>query len=112
MKLYVGNLPYSLDNNGLREIFESKGITVDNASVIEDKMSGQSRGFGFVETPDGEQAIQALSGFQVNGRGLVVNEARPMAERSGGGGGERRGGGGNRFGGKGGGGGGGRRDRY
>lgn len=105
MKLYVGNLPYSVDGNGLREIFESKGITVDNASVIEDRMSGQSRGFGFVETPDGEQAISALSGFMVNGRGLVVNEARPMAERSGGGGGgERRGGG--KFGGRGG------RDRY
>ncbi len=104
-KLYVGGLPYSVTDGQLQEIFADHG-TVESARVIADKFTGQSRGFGFVEMGSGDEAqkaIQALNSTQLDGRTLVVNEAKPMTSRDGGGGG----GGGGR-GGRGGGGGGGR----
>ncbi|MEJ2261882.1 MAG: RNA-binding protein [Anaerolineales bacterium] len=105
MNIYVGNLSYSTTEDQLREAFEAYG-QVDSATVIKDKYSGRSRGFGFVEMPSNEEAqaaIAGLNGAEVDGRTLTVNEARPRSERGGGGG--RRGGGRGR-----GGGGGGRRD--
>ena len=105
-KLYVGGLPYSVTDGQLQEIFADHG-TVESARVIADKFTGQSRGFGFVEMGSGDEAqkaIQALNSTQLDGRTLVVNEAKPMASRDGGGGGGRGGGGG--------GGGGGGRNRW
>ncbi len=90
-KLYVGNLPYSTDQQALTETFSQCG-TVDSANVITDRDTGRSRGFGFVEmSSDGEaqKAIQELNGAQVDGRAIVVNEAKPRAPRQGGGGGGR-----------------------
>jgi RNA recognition motif-containing protein len=90
MRLYVGNLAYSTTENGLREAFEKFG-TVTSSVVVIDRMSGRSRGFGFVEfatQPEAEAAIDALNGQEVDGRAIVVNQAR---EREAGGG---RGGGG------------------
>lgn len=117
-KLYVGNLPFTTDDNQLRELFSTKGA-VSSASVVMDRETGRSRGFGFVEmSNDGEAdaAVTALNGQSFGGRALVVNEARPKTESGGGGGGRGGfgggGGGGGRgrggFGGGGGGGGGGR----
>ncbi|MBC7804766.1 MAG: RNA-binding protein, partial [Akkermansiaceae bacterium] len=110
MRIYVGGLPYSTTSAQLRELFEQAG-TVSDASVIEDKFSGQSRGFGFVEMANAEEgnaAITQFNGFAFQGRNLTVNEAKPREERSGGGGGGRFGGGGgggrNPYGGGGGGG--------
>ena len=103
-KLYVGGLPYSVTEGQLQELFAAHG-TVESAKVISDKFTGQSRGFGFVEMSSGAEAqtaISALNGTQLEGRTLVVNEAKPMASRDGGGGGGGRG---NRSGGGGGGGG-------
>lgn len=100
-KLYVGGLPYSVTEGRLQEIFSAHG-TVESAKVISDKFTGQSRGFGFVEMSSGgeaQKAIQALNGTELDGRTLVVNEAKPMERRDGGGGsGDRgnRGGGRNR----------------
>jgi RNA recognition motif-containing protein len=108
-KLYVGGLPYSVTEGRLEEIFAEYG-SVQSARVISDKFTGQSRGFGFVEMASGDEAqkaIDALNGSQLDGRTLVVNEARPQERRPGGGGGGM-GGGGNRRGGGGGMGGGGR----
>ena len=102
-KLYVGGLPYSITEGRLQEIFEAHG-TVESARVISDKFTGQSRGFGFVEMSSGgeaQKAIDALNGTQLDGRTLVVNEAKPQERREGGGGGGDRGG--NRGGGGGGG---------
>ena len=95
MKLFVGNLPFSMDNDSLRALFEDAGFTVDSASVVEDRMTQRSRGFGFVETPDGQAAIDAIAQMSVEGRSLTINEARPMSNdrggnRGGGGGGQRR----------------------
>lgn len=92
-KLYVGNLPYEMDDSQLRDLFSEFG-EVQSASVITDKFSGKSRGFGFVEMPDAEaeRAITEKNGFDLQGRKLVVNEARPREEKrdfSGGGGGRR-----------------------
>jgi RNA recognition motif-containing protein len=104
-KLYVGGLPYSVTEGRLQEIFAAHG-TVESAKVISDKFTGQSRGFGFVEMSSGgeaQKAMEALNGTQLDGRTLVVNEAKPMAPRDGGGGG-----GGGRGGNRGGGG----RDRW
>ena len=104
MRIYVGNLPFSTNEQELREMFEAHGA-VTNASVVSDRDTGRSRGFGFVEMADGAQAnaaIAALNGFSVGGRALVVNEARPREERSGGGGFRSGGGGGFRSGGGGG----------
>jgi RNA recognition motif-containing protein len=100
-KLYVGGLPYSVTEGRLQEIFAAHG-TVESARVIADKFTGQSRGFGFVEMSSGseaQKAIEALNGTQLDGRTLVVNEAKPMARRDGGGGGRdgERGGGRNRW---------------
>ena len=108
MKIYVGNLPWSIDEYKLSELFESFG-EVASANVITDRETGRSRGFGFVEMHDDEQARGAIAGLaehQVEGRTLNINEARPRPERGGRGGG---GGGGGRggYGGGGGGGGGG-----
>jgi len=103
-KLYVGNLPYSVTEGRLQEIFAVHG-TVESANVISDKFTGQSRGFGFVEMSSGaeaQKAIEALNGTQLDGRTLTVNEAKPMARRDNRGGGDRgdrgdRGGGRNRW---------------
>ena len=103
MKLYVGNLSYSVDSAALEDLFAEFG-SVRSAQVIQDRDTGRSKGFGFVEMNDANEAraaITALNDKEVEGRRLTVNEARPREERSGGGGG-----GGGR-GGRGGGGGGG-----
>jgi len=89
MKLYVGNLPFNTTNQDLNEIFGEIG-SVESANVIEDRETGRSRGFGFVEMAnkeDGERAISELNGKEVNGRELKVNEAKPQERRNGGGGG-------------------------
>jgi RNA recognition motif-containing protein len=101
-KLYVGNLPFSVTDVELREIFSEFG-EVQSAQVIMDRETGRSRGFGFVEMDSGgaSAAIENLNGKDVGGRPLVVNEARPREDRP-------RGGGGGFRGGRGGGGGGGR----
>jgi cold-inducible RNA-binding protein len=111
--IFVGNLSFNTNEEELRQLFEPHG-QVDRVSIMTDRDTGRSRGFGFVEmasNEDGEKAIAALNGSQVGGRTINVNEARPKTERSGGGGG---GGGGRDRGDRGGrgGGGGGRRDRY
>src|SRR3990167_6891533 len=83
-KLYVGNLPYDTTDDQLREIFSGAGA-VDSASVLTDKFTGRSRGFGFVEMPNDEEALAAVekyNGYDMGGRTIVVNEARPMGERS------------------------------
>ena len=82
-KLYVGNLPYTVDDNQLSEIFSEAGA-IESASVISDKFSGRSKGFGFVEfsnDDEGQAAIDKFNGFDVDGRAIVVNEARPMKPR-------------------------------
>lgn len=94
-KLYVGNLPYSATEQTLTETFGQFG-TVESASVITDRDSGQSKGFGFVEmSTDGEaqKAIQELNGSTLGDRQIKVNEAKPKAPRGGGGGGGGYGGG-------------------
>jgi len=93
-KLYVGGLPYSVNEGKLQEIFSAHG-TVESANVISDKLTGQSRGFGFVEmssSSEAQKAIESLNGTQIEGRTLTVNEAKPMARRDGGGGRDRDGG--------------------
>ena len=91
MNIYVGNLPYTYDNTQLSELFEEFG-EVTSAQVINDRDTGRSRGFGFVEMADdaGRKAIEELGDREIGGRRLTVNEARP---RSGGGGGGGGGGG-------------------
>ncbi|PIR18177.1 MAG: RNA-binding protein [Deltaproteobacteria bacterium CG11_big_fil_rev_8_21_14_0_20_49_13] len=115
-RLYVGNLSYNTTEEALKELFAQHGA-VESASILMDKFSGRSRGFGFVEMTNDEEAkaaVEKVNGTSLDGRDLVVNEARPQEERKPGGGG-----GGRRFGGGGGGrdrdrggSGGGRRDRY
>jgi cold-inducible RNA-binding protein len=110
MKLYVGNLSFHTSSEDLQQLFAQAG-TVESATVVEDRDTGRSRGFGFVEMAskeDGEKAIQQFNGTDLNGRNLTVNEARPREDRGnrGGGGGGRGGYGGNRGGGGGRGGGG------
>src|SRR6202030_277129 len=107
--IFVGNLDFGATDDAVRSMFEAYG-TVDRASVVTDRDSGRSKGFAFVEMPndaEGERAIAALNGKELNGRALTINEARPKAEggsRGGvGGGGRDRGNSG---------GGGGRRQRY
>src|SRR4051812_23533591 len=118
-KLYVGNLSFKTTSDELREHFSQAG-TVESASVIEDRETGRSRGFGFVEmatAEDAQAAIEQFNGKDMNGRNLTVNEAKPKTDRGPGGGGRGGGyggGGGGRDrdrGGYGGGGGGGRNDR-
>lgn len=111
-KLYVGNLAFAVDDAALQEMFAAHG-TVTSAQVIIDRMSGRSKGFGFVEMASPEEAqaaIAALDGKENGGRTLTVNEAKPREDR--GPGGPRGGGGGGGRGGYGGGGGGGGRGRY
>src|SRR5690606_27594730 len=132
-KLYVGNLPYSYRDSDMEQAFSQFG-TVTSAKVMMERDTGRSKGFGFVEMSspaEAQAAIEGMNGQQIGGRGLVVNEARPMEARpprtggggfGGGGGGGGYGGGGGGFGGGGGrreggggyggGGGGGGRDRY
>ena len=86
-KLYVGNLPYGITSSDLERVFQAHG-TVESAQVIVDRDTGRSKGFGFVEMrndQEAEEAIQALNGQDFNGRPLTVNEARPREERGGGG---------------------------
>ncbi len=104
-KLYVGNLAFTTSSQDLQELFAAAG-TVESASVVEDRDTGRSRGFGFVEMSSQEEAAKAIEQFngkEVNGRSLTVNEAKPRENRAGGGGG--RGGFGGGGGGRGGGGG-------
>ncbi len=111
-KLYVGNLGYNVGNSDLEKLFDQFG-TEQSALVIEDRESGRSKGFGFVEMgsdQEAQAAIQGLNGQDHEGRPLTVNEARPREERPGGGGGGGRGGRGGGYGG--GGGRGGRGGRY
>jgi cold-inducible RNA-binding protein len=89
--IFVGNLNFNTGEDELRQMFEQYG-QVDRVSIMTDRDTGRSRGFGFVEmtnAEDGEKAIAALNGTQLGGRTLNVNEARPKMERSGGGGGGR-----------------------
>jgi len=81
MRLYVGNLPYNISDDQLRDMFAKFG-TPDSARVVTDRDSGQSKGFGFVEFRNDQQAREALSlnGTEFGGRALKVNEARPKAE--------------------------------
>jgi RNA recognition motif-containing protein len=107
-RLYVGNLSYSVTNQSLEELFAQFGSVV-SAQVVQDRDTGRSKGFGFVEMADENSAQEAIRGLhekEHEGRPLTVNEARPREERGGGGGGGYGGGGGGR-GGRGGGGGGG-----
>lgn len=82
-KLYVGNLPFSVDNDKLKELFASYG-EIEEATLISDKFSGRSKGFGFVtftNDEDADKAIAEMNEKEVEGRKLTVNEARPMEER-------------------------------
>lgn len=110
-KLYVGNLGYSVTDADLQQLFAAHG-TVESAQVINDRDSGRSKGFGFVEmgsNDEAQAAISALNGTQHDGRALTVNEAKPKTSSGGGGGGSGGGGRGGYGGGGGGGGGGSRR---
>jgi RNA recognition motif-containing protein len=83
MNIYVGNLSFDVSEENLRQVFEPFG-QVSSITIIKDKYSGQSRGFGFVEMPDRAQAqaaIESLNGKEVSGRQLSVNEARPRTDR-------------------------------
>jgi len=102
MRIYVGGLPYSTKSDGLRELFAEAG-EVTEASVVEDKYSGESKGFGFLEMPNASEANAAIAkfnGHNMGGRSLTVNEAKPREDR----GGSRSGGGGGYAGSRGGGG--------
>lgn len=82
-KLYVGNLSYNMTEDAMKEAFSQAG-SVDSAIIIKDKMSGRSKGFGFVEMSTDEEAqkaIEMFNGKELDGRALTVNEARPMEER-------------------------------
>ncbi|MBI5220697.1 MAG: RNA-binding protein [Candidatus Liptonbacteria bacterium] len=95
MRLYIGNLSYQTTDDTLRDYFSQAGA-VTSASVLKDKISGRSRGFGFVEfesDEDGRKAIEMFNGKEFEGRPLVVNEARPMENRAAGGSGSGSGGG-------------------
>jgi cold-inducible RNA-binding protein len=84
-KLYVGNLSYGMTDSDLQNLFDPHG-TVQSAQVIMDRDTGRSKGFGFVEMDNGEEAqaaIAALNGQEINGRALTVNEARPREDRGG-----------------------------
>jgi cold-inducible RNA-binding protein len=89
-RLFVGNLPFSAEEQQIRELFERNDLVVEDVKLITDRDTGRPRGFGFVEmgnSEDADKAIQALNGYEMDGRQLNVNEAR---ERSGGGGGGGR----------------------
>ncbi len=89
MNIFCGSLPFSMQDGDLKELFEEYGEVTD-AKIIKDKFSGRSKGFGFVEMSDdnnAQQAIEELNGAEVNGRAIVVNKAEERKERSSGGGG-------------------------
>lgn len=91
MNLYVGNLPYRITEDQLKSTFEEFG-QVSSCTIIKDKVTGQSKGFGFLEMPEGseaEVAINNLNGRELMGRKINVNEARPRESRPPGGGGQR-----------------------
>jgi len=96
-KVYVGNLSFNTNESDVRSAFEQYG-TVESVTIITDRDTGRSKGFGFVEMSeeDANKAIAGLSGSQLDGRALTVNEAKPMVKRDFGGGGSRGGGGGRR----------------
>jgi RNA recognition motif-containing protein len=97
-KLYVGNLPYTVSESEIRELFTQVG-EITSVTMITDKYTGQSKGFGFVEMASDDEAAEAIkrfNGYTLNNRNLTVNEARPREERSGGYN-DRRGGSRNRF---------------
>jgi RNA recognition motif-containing protein len=97
MKLYVGNLSFNTSTQDLEQMFGEIG-SVNSASLIEDRETGHSRGFAFIEMSskeDGQSAITKLNGKEVDGREMIVNEAKPREDRSGSNGGGRRGGYGN-----------------
>jgi len=96
--IFVGNLSFDATESAVRSIFEEYG-TVDRVNIVTDRDTGRARGFGFVEMGndgEGQKAIAALNGRDVDGRALNVNEARPKENRGGGGGGYRSNGGGQR----------------
>jgi RNA recognition motif-containing protein len=96
MNIYVGNLPFNLGEEDIKEIFEEYG-EVATTKIISDKFSGRSKGFGFVEMEndaEANNAIKELNNAEVSGRNIKVNESKPKPAESRGGGGERRGGGG------------------
>jgi RNA recognition motif-containing protein len=98
MNIYVGNLPYSVVEEDLREIFEEYG-EVASVKIISDKLTGRSKGFGFVEMEDDQEAqkaIEELNNADLSGRNIKVNESRPRSNDSRGGGNRRGGGGFNR----------------
>lgn len=83
MNIYVGNLSYGLNDNDLQQLFSEYG-SVNSAKIIQDRDTGRSKGFGFVEmanAEDGQKAIEGLNGHSIEGRNLTVNEARPREER-------------------------------
>lgn len=91
MNIYVGNLSFETSEDDLRRVFEEFG-QVANVTILKDKFSGKSRGFGFVEMPsseEGQAAVTGLDGKEIQGRALKVNEARPKAEQTDDGGGRR-----------------------
>ena len=104
MNIYVGNLPYTVVEEDLREIFEEYG-EVSTVKIINDKLTGRSKGFGFVEMDDDDEArkaIEELNNAELSGRNIKVNESRPKSTDNRGGGGGRRnfnrgGGGGGRY---------------
>jgi len=101
MNIYVGNLSFSVTEEDLRQAFEAFG-QVTSTSIIKDKFSSQSKGFGFIEMPvkgEAQAAIEGLNGKEIKGRTMNVNEARPRSDdhRSGGGGGGGRSGGRSRY---------------
>jgi len=99
-RLYVGNLPFSADEQSIRELFAQDGREVAEVKLITDRDTGRPRGFGFVEMGNSEHAdaaISALNGFSMDGRPLTVNEARERSAGGRGGGGGGRGGGFDRY---------------
>ena len=92
-KIYVGNLPFSIAEEDLKQMFAEYG-SVSSVAIIRDRDTGKSRGFGFIELESdegAEKAINELNGREMDGRALTVNEAKPRADRPGGGGGGRGG---------------------
>ena len=99
-RLYVGNLPFSADENQIRELFSQKNRTVNEVKIVIDRATGQPRGFGFVEmssSEDADGAIRDYNGHDMGGRPLTVNEARERTAGGGGGGGGFGGGGRDRY---------------
>src|ERR1700683_1461231 len=89
-KLFVGNLPYSANEQDLQNFFADNGVTIDTVTVMRDRFTGQARGFGFIEINDdaaAQRAVESGPGKDLMGGTLVVNEARPMAARESAGGG-------------------------